>query len=185
MPVGRRKVVLPVPDKVAGAKADFGILGAPSAANRLIPHSCMLHLSLSCLLLGHSPTSQRMEGVLRRVRTINRMKGRMLKTHCKLCLGMTNKISRRTRLPSSPKHSQSAPTAHASPSRPPESQTLLHQYCRLMGHSDMEGRQRPTQEPTIFPGPLSFPHWLAGPSLQLQTQPCPQGWGVSLDPWDA
>lgn len=85
-----------MPGKVAGAKSSFSILGVPSRDNHLIPCSCLFSVS------------QHMDGFLQG----SRMKGRMLKTYCKLCFGMTNTISHCVRLPGSPKHFQYAPTAH-------------------------------------------------------------------------
>jgi len=57
--VERRKVVLPVPDKVSRAKDNFGNLSTPSPDSCLSPCSCMLHV-----LFGYSPTSKHMEAFL-------------------------------------------------------------------------------------------------------------------------
>ena len=53
-----------MPDKVVQAKDNFGNRGAPSPDRSLIPRSCVLRISLSCMLLGYSPTSKHMEGFL-------------------------------------------------------------------------------------------------------------------------
>lgn len=46
------------------AKENFGSLGVPSPDSCLILRSCMLRVSLSCVLLGDSPASKHMDGFL-------------------------------------------------------------------------------------------------------------------------
>ena len=108
---------------------------------------------------------------------MNRMKGWMLKTHCKLLSWydqdnqLPNQIAWLTKTLPVCSH------CTCRPSGPPESQTPLQRRWGLLGHSDTEGRQRPTWEPTILPGPLSFSHRLAGPSLHLQAHLVPKARG--------
>lgn len=156
------------------AKENFGSLGVSSPDSCLILRSCVLRVSPSCVLLGDSPASKHMDGFLQESKTINKMKGRMLKTHCKLCLVMTNTISQIAWLV---KTLPVSPCCTQSPSGPPESQSLLLWPWGLRGHSAMACRQWPPGTLPAFQAPFPFPTSWQAPLSTSKLSPVPKAQG--------
>lgn len=158
----------------------------PSPDSHFIHHSHVLCVSLGHILLL-APNTWR--NFCRRVRTIHRMKQKMLKTHLHLCLGITHTISCHTRLTQSrwSKLSKCAATAHTDlPLVPWKDKSCC---CSNRGFWDTEmwraDRGQPSQRPGNLPSFLSFySYLLADPSLQLQAQTCSQRLRASVQPWD-
>lgn len=178
--VERGKVVLPMPVKVSWVKDNSSSQGDPSPDSHFLPHSHVLPVSLGCMLLGHSLGTKRLDEFLQE--SNNNKQDEIEDVE-----NPPSPVSWHhwhNQLPHQFDPNQLAQTlqvcfccTHRPSSGPLERQILLLQQWSLLGHSDVEGRQRPAWVPTILPGLLFYSYHLADPSLQPQAQPCSQGSG--------
>lgn len=138
--------------------------------------ACPVSAWAACCLVTLLPAST-WRDFCRRVRTTNRMKGRMLKTHCKLSLGMTNTISCWIRLPASPKPFQCAPTAHVAPLGFLKAKPCCSSDGGFWGMVTWRaGRRQPGSLPS-FQGPFPFPTSWQSPLCSSKLIPVPKARG--------
>lgn len=165
--------MLPVLDKDGPKKILAAWVSHLQRAFSFFAAACSASARAACCLVTLLPASSWMD-FCRKVRTINKMKGRMLKTHCKLCLVMTNTISQIAWLV---KTLPVSPCCTQSPSGPPESQSLLLRPWGFREHSDKARRQRPPGSLPAFQAPFPFPTSWQAPFSSSKLSPVPKAQG--------